>query len=99
MLMHVFVYRVCECVGGGADSGGVFQPKCGVAGKEVCIQVPPVDGEWGGLCVASELTSIPPSVCCMCLCMVVTDPHTDTMCSCRWAGMGVAKGSADGAWG
>ena len=45
MLMHVFVYRVCECIGGGADSGGVFQPKCGVAGKEVCIQVLPVDGE------------------------------------------------------
>ena len=46
VLMHVVVCRVCECIGGGADCSGVFQPKCGMAGKEVCIQVPPADGDY-----------------------------------------------------
>ena len=67
VLMHVFVCRICECIGGGADCGGVFQPKHGVAGEEVCVQVPPADSEWGGLCVASEPTGIPPGVHCVCL--------------------------------
>ena len=68
VLMHVFVRRVCECIGGGADSGGVFRPEQrGVAGEEVRVQVPPADGEWGGLCVASELAGIPPGVRCTCL--------------------------------
>ena len=63
----MFGHRVCERIGGGADSDGVFRPECRVAGKEVCVQVPPADGEWGGLCVASELAGIPPGVHCMCL--------------------------------
>ena len=37
--MHVFMCRICKCVGGGADCGGVFRPKRRVAGEEVCVQV------------------------------------------------------------
>ena len=67
VLMRVFVRRVCECVSGGADSGGVFRPERGVAGEEVCVQVPPAEHEWGRLCVAGELAGVPPSVRCACL--------------------------------
>ena len=35
-------------------------------GRSTC-QVPLADGEWGRLCVPSELTGIPPGVHCMCL--------------------------------
>ena len=44
--MHVVVCRVCECIGRGADCGGVFQSKCGMAGEEVRIQVPLADGDY-----------------------------------------------------
>ena len=56
---------------------GVFRPKRTVAGEEVCVQVPPADGEWGGLCVASELAGVPPGVHCACLCVAATDPSAD----------------------
>ena len=55
------------CVSGEADCSGVFQPNHRVAGEEVCVQVPPADGEWERLCVASELTGVPPGVHCICL--------------------------------
>ena len=67
VLMCVFVRRVCECVGGGADSGGVFRPERGVAGEEERVQVPPAEHEWGRLCVTGELAGIPPGVHCVCL--------------------------------
>ena len=46
VLMCVVVCRVCECISGGADCGGVFQPKCGMAGEEVRVQVPLADGDY-----------------------------------------------------
>ena len=71
--MRVLVCRVCECVGGGADCSGVFRPKRRVAGEEVHVQVPLADSEWGGLCVAGELTGIPPGVHCTCLSVCGSD--------------------------
>ena len=55
-----------------------------------CALHVPADGEWGRLFVwpVNSLAFHPVCIMCVCLCIAVTDPRTDTTRSHQWAGMG-----------